>query len=35
MANQFNTQLVNSNLSAQSQNNNQPDNVIIIDITGV
>jgi len=35
MANQFNTSLVNSNLSAPCQNNNPLDNVIIIDITGV
>lgn len=35
MANQFNTPLFNSNLSAQCQNNNPLDNVIIIDITGV
>lgn len=34
MANQFNTPLFNSNLSATNQNNSSS-NVIIIDITGV
>lgn len=35
MANQFNTPLFNSNLTAQNQNNQLHSDVIIVDITGV